>query len=168
MNGAHLHLIINHSPIYAAIFGFLILLIGIIKKSQAIKNIGLLLFVIMALATIPTFLSGERSPKIVREMPGVTRAYIHEHAEAGLYALYSAEILGALALLTLILSRRAAKAPQWLYVLCLLLSLAVNAIMVRTANLGGEIRHTEIRPDFQPADPSVIPGNPEKPEVQPK
>jgi hypothetical protein len=153
MNGPHLHLILNHIPILGTAFGFLLLLIGIIKKSFDIKKMGLLFFVIAALITIPVYYSGKASPKIVKELPGVTRPYIHDHAESADISFITVGVLGALALVGLLLSLRAQGSPNWIYLLCFFLSIPVSGSMVYTANLGGQIRHTEIRPDFVPPPP---------------
>jgi uncharacterized membrane protein len=160
MNGAHLHLLLNHAPIYATAFGLLILLIGLIRKSKDIKNMGLLLFVIAALVMIPTFLSGKQAPRIVKELPGVTKSLIHNHAESAEVAFIAVGILGALSLLSLFLNLREGGTPPWLFVLCFLLSIFVSVSMAYTANLGGQIRHTEIRSDFIPPPPSP-PGAPD-------
>lgn len=155
MNGPHLHLILNHIPVLGTAFGSLLLLIGLIKKSPDIKKMGLLFFVIAALVTIPTFYSGRASPKIVKELPGVTRPFIHDHAEAGEYSFIVVGVLGALALLGWIFSCRTSGERNWIYVLLFILSLPVGAAMARTAYLGGQIRHTEIRSDFVPPPPRI-------------
>ena len=57
-------------------------------------------------------------------------------------------IVGAAALGGLIFCRRG---NNWLSVIVLVLPLIVFVLMARTANLGGLIRHTEIRADFHPS-----------------
>jgi uncharacterized membrane protein len=65
---------------------------------------------------------------------------------AGL-ALVSIEALGVLALVGLLLLRRSGSMPQWVVVMVLVVSLVSAAVIGLTANLGGQIRHTEIRDD---------------------
>jgi uncharacterized membrane protein len=162
MNGPHLHLIFNHIPLFASIFGSLLLLCGLLKRSSDLKKAGLLLMIIASLATIPAFYTGRASPRVVKELPGVTRPYIHEHAESAEWAFIVIGVLGALALTVWLLSLRESGAPNWSYFLCFILSLFVTVIMVRTVYLGGEIRHTEIRPDFVAPPPNPHP-NPMQP-----
>jgi uncharacterized membrane protein len=57
-------------------------------------------------------------------------------------------IVGVAALGGLIFFRRGKPVPNWPSVIVLVLSLIVFVLMARTANLGGLIRHTEIRADF--------------------
>ncbi|MFO1519133.1 MAG: hypothetical protein U1F57_05655 [bacterium] len=150
LNAAHLHLILNHLPILGTSFGTLVLLIGLVRKNADIKKIGLFLFVVAALAAIPTYFTGHPAHEIIEDMPGVTRAFIHDHEEAAEWAFAMVGGLGALSLLGLLLSCRAQGAPSWIFLLSFVLSLGVNGAMVRTADLGGKIRHTENRSDFQP------------------
>jgi hypothetical protein len=55
---------------------------------------------------------------------------------------------GVVALAGLILFRRAEKLPGWIVAATLVFSLATSGLMGWTANLGGQIRHTEIRAGF--------------------
>jgi hypothetical protein len=87
----------------------------------------------------------------------VTRAYIHEHEEAAEFAFTIAEIVGAVALVGLVLRLRRKVLPVWFRWGMLILALFVSVIMLRTANLGGQIRHTEIRGADSLASPAVPP-----------
>jgi uncharacterized membrane protein len=59
-----------------------------------------------------------------------------------------AEGAGVVALAGLILFRHAEKLPGWIVAATLVLSIATSGLMGWTANLGGQIRHTEIRAGF--------------------
>jgi uncharacterized membrane protein len=61
------------------------------------------------------------------------------------FALVFMETLGLAALAGLLFLRTSGAIPKWLVVIVLLLSLATAAVVGVTANLGGQIRHTEIR-----------------------
>ena len=43
MNFVHIHLAINHSPLYATLFAFFFLLIGMIIRNRSIATAGLVL-----------------------------------------------------------------------------------------------------------------------------
>jgi uncharacterized membrane protein len=60
-------------------------------------------------------------------------------------ALVLIEALGVMALVGLFLLRRSGSIPRWVVVMVLVMSLAAAAVVGLTANLGGQIRHTEIR-----------------------
>src|SRR5215471_12699072 len=113
MNGPHLHLIVNHIPIFGTAFGSIVLLVGLLKKSEDLKKAGLLFLIVAALATIAAYYSGKASPRVVKALPGVTRSYIHDHAEAGEWAFVLIGVLGAVALVTWLLSLRKTGVSNW-------------------------------------------------------
>ena len=119
------------------------------RKSEELKKISLGFFIIIALLAIPAYLTGEPAEELVENLPGVSKASIEQHEEAAQVAFAGVLIVGAAALGGLIFFRRGKWIPNWLSVIVLVLSLIVFVLMARTANLGGLIRHTEIRSDFQ-------------------
>jgi hypothetical protein len=100
---------------------------------------------------IPVYLTGEPAEEIVENLPGVDEAFIEQHEEAALVAFVDILIVGVAALVSLILFGRSRPVPNWLSVIVLVLSVTTFVLMVRTANLGGLIRHPEIRSDFHSA-----------------
>ncbi len=145
MNWAHVHLIINHFPVIGMPGALLVLGYGLARKSGEVKLLGLGLFVLIALITIPVFFTGGEAEKIVKDLPSVTEASIGTHAEMATLALALIELLGAAALGGLFLFRKTGVIPQWYIALVLIIALASAGIAGLTANLGGQIRHTEIR-----------------------
>jgi len=148
INWAHVHLMINHFPVVGVLGAILLFLYGVVRKSREIKVVSLGVFVLLALITIPVFLTGEGAEGVVKNIPGVTEDYIGRHEEMASYALVLMELLGATAFLGLFLFRRYGNIPKWIIVLVLILSLITAFVMGVTANFGGQIRHTEIRADF--------------------
>ncbi|MFA5073987.1 MAG: hypothetical protein WC539_08860 [Nitrospirota bacterium] len=145
INWAHIHLIINHVPAIGTMGAFLLLCYALVKKSEDVKVVSLWAFLLVALITIPVYLTGNAAADVVKNLPGVTEAYIGRHEEVAFFALFLAEIAGIVALAGLILFRRLRTIPNWIIVLVLILSLMSAVVIGFTANLGGEIRHTEIR-----------------------
>lgn len=145
INGAHLHLMINHFPVVGIIFIMLLFLYGLAKGSEEIKKVSLGAFVVIALMTMPVYLTGEGAEKVVKNLPGVTDAFIGRHEEMAGLSLVLIEVLGIVCCAGLIFFRRSAAMAKWFIALVLVLSFSASAIMGITANLGGQIRHTEIR-----------------------
>lgn len=145
MNGAHWHLFLNHLPVLGTVFGILLLLFAWARKSDEVKRVSLGVFVLTAVCAVPAYLTGEPAEEVVNRLPGVTHALIEHHEEAALVALSAAIATGIVALAGLFLARKAKSLPVWLMLATLFLALATGGLMLRTANLGGEIRHTEIR-----------------------
>jgi uncharacterized membrane protein len=149
MNWAHIHLLLSHLPVVGTIFGVLLLLLALLRKSEELKRVSLGVFVLTALLALPVYFTGEPAEKVVEHLPGVAEPLIEGHENAALFALLMAGGAGIVAMAGLIFFRRAEKLPGWIVAAMLVLSLATSGLMGWTANLGGQIRHTEIRGDFK-------------------
>jgi hypothetical protein len=145
MNWAHVHLMINHFPVIG-LFGAIALLgYSLARKSEELKRVCFGLFVLLALITLAVFFTGQAAEDTVKKLPNVTEAFIGRHEEMAELALVLMETLGLAALAGLLFLRVSGAIPKWIVVIVLLLSLVTAAVVGLTANLGGEIRHTEIR-----------------------
>jgi uncharacterized membrane protein len=162
MNAAQLHLALNHLPLFATIFGLLILLAALARNSRPLQQAGLWLCLAAAVGAVPTYLAGEPAEEVIAGQPGFEEAFVEEHEEMALIALIGVEILGAASLAGLYLSRHEKTPPRWVLVGCVLLSLGSLAILGWTAHLGGQIRHPELRPGFHAA-----PGVSAQPSIDP-
>jgi uncharacterized membrane protein len=144
MNGAHLHLMLNHLPVLGTVFGLLLLAYGLIRKKPDLLKLSLGVFVLAALAAGAAYLTGEQAEEVVEHLAGISEAIIEPHEEAAWIALLGAGVLGLLALGGLIWFRQR-DVSKMFSVATLVLALAVSGWMVYTANLGGKISHPEIR-----------------------
>lgn len=145
MNPAHLHIILNHIPVIGIPFGTVLLIWGFLRKSDEVKRAGLLVFVAIALVTIPTFLTGKAAEDMVEHLPGVSESLIEKHERAATIALIATSVLGGLALLRLLVPARFAALGGPMTILVFVFSLGVSGWLARTGHLGGQIRHSEIR-----------------------
>ena len=84
MSFPHIHLLINHVPILGTIFGILILVYAHLRKSTDVMLVGLWMFVIAALMTIPVYLTGDSAASDIRNLPVFQKTLVHEHEEAAL------------------------------------------------------------------------------------
>ena len=143
MNPAHLHLLLNHVPVLGA-FGLLLLFtIAFLRRDSSLGRLTLVLSVAVAAASVAVFLSGEPAEELVEDLAGVAESAIEPHEEFARVATIASGIFGAAALMTLIAFRRR-ELPRWITGSALVGALAVSGLMGWTANLGGQIRHTEI------------------------
>ena len=145
MNWAHIHLILNHVPVIGMAFGILLLLVAVVRRSEELKRVSLGFFVVLAVLALPTYFTGEPAADLVQSLPGVSTQLIGQHQDAALVALIGVGILGLVALGGLIRYRQAVALPSWLMATAFVLALAVGGWLAWTANLGGQIRHSEIR-----------------------
>jgi uncharacterized membrane protein len=145
MNLAHVHLLLNHFPTIGMLVGLGLYVVAILAKSDDLKRASLGIFFGIALLSIPTFATGTSARLALAKTPGVSTAMIDTHETAAFEALWLMELTGALAWLGLWQYRRLSRFPQGTLAVILLAGLATFGLMARAANIGGEIRHPEIR-----------------------
>lgn len=150
MNSAYPHLLLNHVPVLGVLLGLVVLAAAMWRRHDLLGRLALTLFVASALAAIPTYLSGEPAEHVVeRAVPGV-EAWIEPHEDAATVSLALVELLGVLSLAALWMSRREPAVPGALVVLTLAVAVAAAGSLAWTADLGGQIRHSEIRGNAPP------------------
>lgn len=144
MNDAHLHMIFNHFPIIGSIFGFGILLAGIILKNKSVQHTAFVLLIITAILGLVAMRTGEGAEDIAEDL-GIAHNLIHEHEEIAEKLAILLYLTGAVSLLALITSiRNHGKAKVFAFV-TLVLALGSSVLSKPVGTSGGEIRHTEIR-----------------------
>ena len=147
MNATHLHLLLNHVPVLGTVFGLGLLAFGMWRKSSELQKAALGVFVIAALVGVVAYLTGEPAEEGIEGLPGVSEVFIEQHENAAAIAFTGIVILGVVALLVLFVSRRGKMVPTSFAAIMLVGAMVVSVLMAWTANLGGQIRHTEIRPN---------------------
>lgn len=145
MNGAQLHLALNHIPVILSMTGVAILLWGWLSKSYEIKKVGLVLVMATAAFAGTAFLTGEPAEDVLKTLPVFSKELVHEHEEAGELALIISMIAGAFAMGTFFLSKKKPALFSYGLVLTIILLALSSIAFLRTAHLGGLIRHEEIR-----------------------
>lgn len=145
MNGAHWHLVVNHLPIIFPVVGVIVMITGLISKSEAVKRTAYMIFIIGSLSAIAAMNTGEGAEEVVEKISGVTENYIESHEEtAETFAILS-YILGGLSLLGLWASFKQKNYSNIVSIGALVFALVVLFLGKETGTTGGEIRHTEIR-----------------------
>lgn len=148
MTAAHIHLLLNHIPILGTLFGLIVLLYAFVRDSDEVMKVSLGTFVVTALITIPVYLTGDGAAEIVAKLPGVSLDIIEKHDSAATFTIIAIELLGAVSLWGLWLSRRSAELARWITVSALVLGFLSTGLAMWTGTLGGQVRHTEVRADF--------------------
>jgi hypothetical protein len=95
-------------------------------------------FFVVALVAIPTYLSGSAADFVLRTERDLRQDVVTAHQNAAMLALIPMEIVGLVSWLALWRSRR------WHQPAVLALSIVTFVLMARAANIGGQIRHPEI------------------------
>lgn len=144
-NAAHWHLVLNHLPVVGSLAALLLTAWALFKHSIESKRIALTALVLVAVSTIPAFLTGEPSERHLKGLPGISSRWMSNHEDIANVALWAAVTAGALALGGLVWFRKARVQPRWFTALVLAACVTVALLMARTANYGGKIHHPEIR-----------------------
>lgn len=144
MNGAQIHLLINHLPVLGVPFGLFLGAFGLARREDAVAKAGLVVLVLAALSAYAAAWSGEGAEHVVeRLVAGIDHPLIHAHEEWADRSAWAAYAVGLLAL--------AAVGFSWgkplrrgLAVAAVALALVPSGLLAYAAHLGGEIRHTEL------------------------
>ena len=144
MSGVYIHLILNHVPVIGILAMLPVLAWGIWRRSEEVARVGLAMLFVLAVVTVVVYLTGEPAEEAVEGLAAVSESLIERHEEAALLATVAFAVAGALALAALIRFRRR-PLPLGVARGLLVVALVPAAVVAWTANLGGEIRHTEIR-----------------------
>jgi uncharacterized membrane protein len=154
----HLHLLLNHFPIIVTVLGLVLVVVAMWRNSDAIARMALFFFVGGALLALPTYLTGESAEDTAKHLPGVTRDIIEAHSDSAVISAIFVGLLGLFALWALWRFRTAVTLPAWVVRVALVASIIGSGLMSWTGLLGGQVRHTEVRPGF------VAPSGPAEPE----
>jgi uncharacterized membrane protein len=154
MDPTHLHLLLNHVPTVGFGIAIAMFVLGLAGRSNDLKQASLVIFVGVALITIPTYVTGNAAQVHLQERGEVsdgttegmvTLSLIETHEGAAFLALSFMEVTGALAWLALWRFRRTLNVSPAMNGVLLVLSLATLGLMAQAANVGGMINHPEIR-----------------------
>lgn len=144
MNAAHIHLMLNHVPLFGAVAVTVLFAVALVLRQQGVARAGLVVALLTALVATVVYLTGEPAEELVENLPGISEAAMETHEENALVATL---VVGAFALVAVygLVAFRHGVSMGFTRIL-LLLSLLPLATMAYTAYLGGQIRHSEIRP----------------------
>jgi hypothetical protein len=156
----HIHLLLNHIPVFASIGAALLVLIGLLWRSEDVLRVGLVLSVLVAPMSFGVKLTGEPAEHFVAGETGIERRRVHEHEEASELATYLGMATAVPALVALLSMRRRRGAARAMSVLTVVVAAVTFGLMARAASLGGEIRHPEVRAGYVPPPAPVRSGPP--------
>jgi len=150
MNLAHTHLLLNHLPIIGTMIALAIFLVSLAANRDDLKQASLALFALIAIFSIPTYMSGSGARDTIQDTPGISMEMLEAHQGAALLAFIFMELTGLVSLAGLWRYSRTAKNPWgaqparttlWAV---LVLAILTSGLMAVAGNTGGDIRHTEI------------------------
>lgn len=154
-SGAHLHLLVNHAPIFGSVFAFCLLVASYFTSADVFRRTAFVVLIITAIAGVLADKTGEPAEDAIRGFPGVQREVIHAHEDMATRAYILAGILGVGALGALVRFRRKPVPARVTHVMVAATAF-VGMGMIYTGLLGGRVRHSEVRPGATKADAMTI------------
>ena len=134
----------NHVPTIGSVAALGVLMLGYARRNDHLKHVGLELLFIIALLTLPVYVTGVAGFYEIRERPDVSVDAIKLHQDVALFGFGWMMIAGFVAWTALWTWRRHGRPGRGLVPAATLLLLMSLVVMGSAANLGGEIRHPEI------------------------
>jgi uncharacterized membrane protein len=144
MDIVHLHLLISHVPVLATFFSLAILVWAMISKHPEHYKIAFAGFIVAGIFAVLAFLTGEGAEDIAETIAGITEANIERHEDAASLALWMTVVLGVFGIAGLIWNKIRVKGFRPFVWTVFFYGLVTAGVLAYTANLGGQIRHTEI------------------------
>lgn len=144
MSGVHFHLIVNHLPVVGAVFAAFALIWALWCKAKEAATFGLICLVVLGMFAGMAYFSGEPADEAVKDIATVSHSFIEEHEDTAFVAFLAAGASGVVGLLGLFF--RGNRERSWSLPAGLAVAILTFGLMAWTANLGGMVRHTEIRP----------------------
>lgn len=145
MNGAQLHLLLNHFPVIVTLVALLVVIAGLFFKTAIVVRTGLYLGAVSAVLSIPAYLTGEPAEHFLKEFMNVTKGVIHSHEEFAETAFIALLVTGVICLGAIWTEYKKSRLNP-LFVWISLSGLLISFLMMGwTAHLGGLIRHEELR-----------------------
>ena len=145
MNGAHLHLLVNHVSLFALVIGAIALAISMKRNSVEFRLFATVLFLMAGAFGWIAAETGGQAEEVVKTLGGDTESFINTHAEAATWALRSGYLVATLAI---VMEWAVRKKKNWVKPLqwaLLIFALHGCTVFAMTAMHGGKIRHTEVR-----------------------
>jgi hypothetical protein len=144
MNAPHFHLILNHVPTVGTAIALGLLLLSLLRRQEALRRVSLEVFYVLALLTLPAYLSGVATGLQLENLPDVSVEAIHKHHDGAVVAFALMLMTGLASWLGLWQWRRTSRPSGLNTGIVLVLALLTLTTMAGTATMGGEIRHPEM------------------------
>lgn len=141
---ARIHLALCHVPAITLVCGWAWLAFGLWRQSRDIQRAALVTLAVAGLLSIPLYMSGESAVGMVKGLPGFSDAFLERHEALAGVALAGHLVLGVAAIAGWFQSRGRALL-RWLGISLLGAGVVVIGLVLWTASLGGQVRHSEIR-----------------------
>lgn len=146
MEPNHLHLLVNHAPIFGTFIGLVLLIIGFVAKNHVLEKTAFITFIISGFAGSVAYFSGGDAAGVVKHFEETSRPMIKEHAQLGKTAFYMMIALAIASTAVLVIMWRSPNVKSGIMKTAVIALAAITfGILGNVAYLGGKIRRPELR-----------------------
>ena len=155
---SHAHLILNDLPTAGFVFGIAALVIALVSDNAAMKRGSLILFVILGIIGVPTYVAGTAAMWALTQptIPGISKAVINSHRDMALWHAVRPRGDGRGGMDRAVAVAVAGERFPGSLNLVLGFAVVTLLIMTETGHRGGLINHPEIRSASE-----ILPANPD-------
>jgi uncharacterized membrane protein len=146
-SASHWHILVSIFPSLGLIFALGFYVAAFITDNQAMKRACLILFGILGLSAIPTYVSGDHSMALLSGDAKISQDRMNTHFGWGMTALAALVATGATALIELWRFRNAERVSDNALHLVLGLAIVTLGLMAVVGELGWQISHHELQID---------------------
>jgi hypothetical protein len=144
MNTAHVHLIVNHAPLFGLVAALLLLAWGVLRNSPEVRFASYVAFLLSGIAAIVAYMTGGAAESLVEDLPGITGAAIERHQDVAALAVLVIGFSAGAAVAAFVTEKAGATLRRATLTVLFVIGIAALGTVAYAANLGGQIHHTEI------------------------
>lgn len=143
--GPHLHIVLNHFPLIGSVFVLGFLIASAYMKNDGMRRVSLILFVVLGLLAIPTYITGAAAGWAYQGRPDMSVQILDAHRDAALLAFVFIGLTGLVSWLVLWRERRYGRASTAGFYAVLALGIVALLTIVEAGSLGGTVLRPELR-----------------------
>ena len=143
--GPHLHIVLNHFPLIGSVFVLGLLIASAYMKNDDMRRVSLILFVVLGLLAIPTYITGAAAGWAYQGRPEMSVQILDAHRDAALMAFVFIGLTGLVSWLVLWRERRYGRASTAGFYAVLALGIVALLTIVEAGSLGGTVLRPELR-----------------------
>jgi uncharacterized membrane protein len=146
LNWTQIHLAVNHIAVVGIPLLLLLLAWAWMRRSAEVTRLMLWWIAGLSALSIVLKFTGDFAAEQAGDQLSEVRPFVDRHEQGADQAATGLFVLGLLAGAGIFAGRRQRPLPRWIVPATLAAGLLVSILLARTAHLGGQIGHPELRP----------------------
>ena len=145
MDWVKAHLALNHVSVIGTPFLALLLGWGWFRRREELVRLGLWWITIFSVISIALKFTGDFAAEQKGSDLAEVKRFVDRHEQSADQATAAVFLMGVAAGVALFAGRKRGRVPVWALAMTLLMAIGSGVMLARTAHLGGEITHPELR-----------------------